>query len=66
MSEWRKCSQRLPPKGRTILVWYKGDYEFGMTFGGGIITIYNNGWDSINVDTKCEDLLWQHLPSEPN
>lgn len=66
MSQWIKCSEEMPPKGKTVLVWYLNDWEFGMTFGAGIISIYDGGgWGAIKVDTKHQDINWQHLPAKP-
>ncbi len=66
MSQWIKCSERMPPKGRTVLVWYLNDWEFGMTFGGGIISIYDcGGWATIKVDTSHQEIYWQMLPVKP-
>ncbi|MDI3440370.1 DUF551 domain-containing protein [Erwinia sp. V90_4] len=66
MSNWIKCSERMPPKGKTVLVWYLGDWEFGMTFGAGIMSIYEGGgWTVIKVDTNHQDINWQPLPPPP-
>ena len=65
MGKWIKCSEAMPPKGKTVLVWYLNDWEFGMTFGAGIISIYDGGWQAIKVDTKFEDIYWQPLPAKP-
>jgi len=65
MSEWIKCSKEMPPKGKTVLVWHQNDWEFGMTFGGRIMSIYDGTWQAIKVDTAKFDMNWMPLPEPP-
>ena len=66
MSAWIKCTDQMPPRGKTVLIWYRNDWEFGMTFGGKIISIYDaGGWQATKVDARQEDIRWQPLPEKP-
>lgn len=62
---WIKCRTEMPPKCKTVLVWYNNDYEFGMTFGGTKIAIYEDGWQGNKVDAIEKDLSWMPLWMPP-
>lgn len=68
MSEWIKCSERMPPNGEEVLIWDDGEYLLGESTGS--VNTYNFGifWtydkqEGFSVKSYVEH--WQPLPMPP-
>ncbi|MCD8068508.1 MAG: DUF551 domain-containing protein [Lachnospiraceae bacterium] len=64
--KWILCSERLPERGKTVLVWYEyfryGEYNrMYQTYGVGYQ--FNGSWSMSGADVKC--FAWMPLPEPP-
>ncbi len=62
MSEWIKCSDRMPPECQMVLVMCDGDYDFGNIIGGVMKIFCMGDWKIIH---NAEVTHWMSLPEPP-
>ncbi|MFP7606831.1 DUF551 domain-containing protein [Serratia quinivorans] len=61
MSEWIKCSKRMPPPARMILVYGSNDYELGNLINGNLKIFSMGEW----IFPDIEITHWMPLPEPP-
>ena len=60
MSEWISVEKERVPE-RIVLVWFAGDYEFGMSISGKVNVYLDGKW----VIVRRKITHWMPLPPPP-
>ena len=68
MSEWIKCSDRIPEPCHVVLCEFAGDYEFGMVLGGVFKVFLNYEWTDPKKHGAGDVIvsIWSELPKLPS